>query len=126
MNKLLHDPEYFVAKTLDDAIQKLHRLNEVANHRDDWGRNIYLATKDLEEKYQEDFIRYLANPAGVTGNINNNEIEKMELENLSDRHPKIDPNLLQTYTLSSTKNNNEYTVLVTNHIESDDDEKKTN
>ena len=125
MNKLLHDPEYFVAKTLDEAIQKLHRLNEVSNHRDDWGRNIYLATKDLEEKYQEDFIRYLANPAGVTGNIGN-EIEKMEIQNLSDRHPQIDPNLLQTYTLSSTKNNNEYTVLVTNYTESDDDEKKTN
>ena len=124
MNKLIHDPEFFVAKTLDDAISKLHRLNELSNHRDDWGRNIYMATKDLEEEYQEDFIRYLANPAGVTGNIGD-QIEKQEISNFSERHPKIDENLVQTYTLSSTKKSNEYTVTVTNnHADDDDDEKK--
>ena len=113
-----------MAKTLDDAIGKLNRLNEIANHRDDWGRNIYLATKDLDEKYQEDFIRYLANPAGVTGTMGA-EIEKIEVANLSERHPRIDPELLQTYTLSSTKNNNEYTVTVTNNTDSDDEKKET-
>jgi hypothetical protein len=97
-------------------------LNEVSNHRDDWGRNIYLSSKDLEEEYQEDFIRYLANPAGVTGTIGE-EIEKIELENLSEEHPTIDYNLRQKYTLCSSKNKNEYTVTVTNISDSSDDEK---
>ena len=118
MNLLLHDPEYFVARSLDQAISKLHRLNELSNHRDDWGRNIYLATKDLEEKYQEDFIRYLANPAGVNGTM------EPPTDPLPANHPKIDPNILQTYTLSSMKNKNEYTVTVTNTEESDDEKKE--
>ena len=69
-----------------------------------------------------DFIRYLANPAGVTGNIGD-QIEKQEISNFSERHPKIDENLVQTYTLSSTNNSNEFTVTVTNN-NADDDEKK--
>ena len=109
MNKILHDPEHFEAKTLDESIQKLHCLNSASHHVDDWGKNIYLASKDLDEKFQEDFIRYLANPAGVSGTVGK-EIEKNELKNLSEEHPTIDYNTRQKYTLCSSKNKNEYTV----------------
>ena len=48
---------------------------------------------------------------------------ELEIGNFSERHPKIDENLVQTYTLSSTNNSNEFTVTVTNN-NADDDEKK--
>ena len=56
----------FKADTLEKAIVKLHRLNAAQhNSIDDWHLNMMEATKDLDDpEAQEDFIKYLSNPAG--------------------------------------------------------------
>ena len=56
----------FKADTLEKAIVKLHRLNAAQhNSIDDWHLNMIEATKDLEDpEAQEEFIKYLSNPAG--------------------------------------------------------------
>ena len=56
----------FTADTLEKAIVKLHRLNACQhNSIDDWHLNMIEATKDLEDpEAQEEFIKYLSNPAG--------------------------------------------------------------
>ena len=56
----------FKADTLEKAIVKLHRLNAAQhNSIDDWHLNMIEATKDLQDPAaQEEFIKYLANPAG--------------------------------------------------------------
>ena len=56
----------FTADTLEKAIVKLHRLNAMQhNSIDDWHLNMLEATKDLhDEESQEEFIKYLSNPAG--------------------------------------------------------------
>ena len=56
----------FKADTLEKAIVKLHRLNAAQhNSIDDWHLNMIEATKDLEDPdAQEEFIKYLSNPAG--------------------------------------------------------------
>ena len=128
MNKLLHDPENYPAKTFDEAVQKLFELNKISNHRDDWGNNIHLATKDLKEEFQEKFIRYLANPAGFESNEKLcKEMEALEVSQLGPDHPTIDMERLQRYTLTRIEAN-EYSVVVENAPESEiqfesDDEK---
>ena len=56
----------FKADTLEKAIVKLHRLNAAQhNSLDDWHLNMIEATKDLQTpEDQEEFIKYLSNPAG--------------------------------------------------------------
>ena len=56
----------FRANTLEKAIVKLHRLNAAQhNSIDDWHLNMIEATKDLADpEAQEEFIKYLSNPAG--------------------------------------------------------------
>ena len=120
MNTLLHDPEHYQAETFDQAVQKLFHLNKLSHTRDDWGRNIYLSTKDLKEEFQEKFIRYLANPAGFKPNAKLcNEMEALEVSQLGPEHPTVDMDQMQRYTLKQTKTN-EYTVVVEN-VESDDE-----
>ena len=121
MNTLLHDPDNFEATSFDQAVQKLHQLNQLSHHRDDWGKNIYLATKDLKEEFQEKFIRYLANPAGFKPNAEFcKEVEALEIKNLTLEHPQIDMDVPQKYVLKKTKAN-EFTVVVTNADSSDDE-----
>ena len=124
MNTLLHDPENFEAETFDQAVQKLFQLNQLSHTRDDWGRNIYLATKNLKEEFQDKFIRYLANPAGFKPNEEIcQEMEKLEVSKFSSDHPSVDMDRLQRYTLKQTKKN-EFTVIVENaDDDSEDDEK---
>ena len=124
MNTLLHDPEHFEAATFDQAVQKLFELNKISNHRDDWGKNIYLATKNLKDEYKEKFIRYLANPAGFKDNAKLcQEMEALEVSQLGPDHPTIDMDKLQRYTLKQTKNN-EYTVVVENVEDDEQDDEK--
>jgi hypothetical protein len=120
--QLIHDPERYVAKTLDQAIQKLARLNEYTRANDSWGQNIYLASKDLEEKYQSDFIRYLANPASFRPTKGSDEIERAVSRELPKNGQNVvDPNYVQTYTLTRNKNGRDFGVLVTNGVPSEDE-----
>ena len=124
--QLIHDPEHYVARTLDEAIQKLARLNEVYNANQRWGDNIYLASKDLEEKYQCDFIRYLANPASFEP-TDGSGIEKMVSNELPECGQNVpDPSYVQTYTMVRNKNGRDFDVMVTNgdeKVPEDEDEK---
>ena len=56
----------FVADNVHKAIIKLHRLNRLQhNSSDDWAHNLLESTRDLsDEKDQNDFLTYLANPGG--------------------------------------------------------------
>ena len=116
--------EHYQAETFDQAVQKLFELNKVSHTRDDWGRNIFLATKDLKEEFQEKFIRYLANPAGFKPNEKLcAEMEALEVSQLGPEHPTVDMDKMQRYTLKQSKKH-EYTVLVENvNVEEEDDEK---
>ena len=60
----------FVADNVHKAIIKLHRLNRLQhNSSDDWAHNLLEATQDLsDEKDQNDFLTYLANPGGYKHN----------------------------------------------------------
>lgn len=124
ISKLLHDPQNYVAKTLDQAIQKLSALNEMYDASLRWEDNLYLATRDLEEKYKHDFIRYLANPASIpTSNIGDQLEEACAKEIPRAGHNQVSSNYEQTYTLKPSKNGRDYDVLVTNtqHVEKDDE-----
>ena len=128
--QLIHDPEEAVAKTLDEAILKLNALMKKGHADTQWGHNIAHSAKDLEEKYQHDFIRYLANPAGYTqqGSVNQ-DIEDMIVKTLPEEGKAFVPEELeQTYTIS--RKGADYDILVQNvqnlNIKSvdEDDEKR--
>ena len=122
--KLRHDPEGAVAKTLDQAIEKLNALMKMGNADIKWGYNISESCKDLEEQYQHDFIRYLANPGGFTpvGNINQ-EIEALNLKTIpDDGKAGIPDDLVQTYTF--TPCGQDFEVLVTNSTDAAQDDEK--
>ena len=124
-SQLIHDPEQAVAKTLDQAILKLNALMKKGHADTKWGHNISHSAKDLEEKYQHDFIRYLANPAGYTmqGSVNQ-DIEDMILKTLPEEGLAFVPKELeQTYTIS--RKGGDYDILVQN-VQNDDDEKIPN
>ena len=123
--QLIHDPEHFVATTLDQAIQKLACLNDIHHANARWGDNIYLASKDLDAKYHHDFIRYLANPAAFEPTKDSDEIEKIVSNELPD-HGKnvVDPNYVQRYTMVRNKNGRDFSVLVTNCASEDEHDEK--
>ena len=111
---LLHDPDRYEAKTLEQAIQKLARLNEMHNARDRWGQNIYSASKDLDEKFHHDFIRYLANPAGFKGTPTGDKVESIEVAKIpKEGLNRIDEEYTQQYKLIPRKNG-DFDVFVTN------------
>jgi hypothetical protein len=123
--QLLHDPEQAVAKTLEQAILKLNALMKKGHADTKWGHNITHAAQHLEEKYQHDFIRYLANPAGYTqqGDINQ-KIEDSILKTLPENGRAFVPEeLKQRYTMS--RKGADFTILVENLTLDDnsDDEK---
>jgi hypothetical protein len=125
LSQLIHDPESYVAKTLDQAIQKLAKLNEYYNAVSRWGQNIYLASKDLEEKYQEDFIRYLGNPASFDPANTGAAIESAVAAKIpANGRNEVDPNYVQTYTLVHNKNGRDFDVLVTNGEKPEPDDEK--
>ena len=122
--QLLHDPEQAVAKTLDQAILKLNALMKKGHADTKWGHNIAHSAKDLEQKYQHDFIRYLANPAGYTqqGSVNQ-DIEDMILKTLPEEGRAFVPKELeQTYTIS--RKGNDFDILVENLKSGDEDDEK--
>jgi hypothetical protein len=126
--QLIHDPEEAVAKTLDEAILKLNALMKKGHADTQWGHNIAHSAKDLEEKYQHDFIRYLANPAGYNakGSVNQ-EIEDHVVKTIPPEGRAVVPQeLMQRYTLK--QNGVDFDILVENvpENEEDDDEKRPN
>ena len=125
---LLHDPQRYVAKTLDESIQKLAKLNEMYPLDNRWGMNIYEASKDLEPKYQEDFIRYLGNPAMFDPDNEQAQLSAALEAQVAEDIPEhgrntIDPNYTQRYELVPSKNGRDFDVVVTNagEIEYDDE-----
>ena len=118
--KLIHDPEEAVAKTLDQAILKLDALMKKGHADTKWGHNISHAAKDLEETYQQDFIRYLANPAGYApdGTINQDIEDMMTIPD--EGKAFIPEELEQRYTI--TRKGTDFDILVEN-VHPDEDEK---
>ena len=121
--QLIHDPESAVAKTLDQAVLKLDALMKQGNADTKWGYNISNACKDLDEKFHHDFIRYLANPGGVTQSGNaNQEIEDLIAKTLPDDAKAFIPgDLQQRYT--SVQEGDNFNILVENLSINEDDEK---
>ena len=121
MNVLYRDPHAFVAKTFDQAVMKLEKLIEIGSGTDTWGPNILSATKDLEPQYEEQFIRYLANPSGCAGNfVMKNQISNAEQDKLKVTHPHVDFDKPQRTTVVKTQGNVQYLVVESDN-ESDDE-----
>ena len=123
--QLRHDPERAVAKTLDQAIEKLDALMKMGNADVKWGYNISESCKDLEEQYHHDFIRYLANPGGFSKTDSKicDEIEALNLKAIPDEGKAgIPDDLLQTYTF--TPSGQDFEVLVTNSTDAAQDDEK--
>ena len=102
---LVSDDCDFVADNVHKAIIKLHRLNRLQhNSSDDWAHNLLEATRDLEnEKDQNDFLVYLANP----GNYKNrtqlwNQLEKWDQQN-------TDKNIVSECQHDTVEDDNLYT-----------------
>ena len=123
--KLRHDPAGAVAKTLDQAVEKLNALMKMGSADVKWGYNISESCKDLEEKYQHDFIRYLANPAGFSQTDSKlcDEIEALNLKEIpAEGQAGIPEDLVQTYTF--TPSGQDFEVLVTNNTDAAQDDEK--
>jgi len=123
--KLRHDPEGAVAKTFDQAIEKLDALMKMGNADTRWGYNISNAAKDLEEQYHHDFIRYLANPGGFTKADSTlcDELEALNVKSIPDEGKAgIPDDLMQTYTFIPT--GQDFEVIVTNSTDAAQDDEK--
>ena len=98
MDKLFHDPDNFEATNFNQFVVKLHKLNELSTSANDWGPNLYHATKDIpdDQDLKDRIIRYLANPSG-NGDVDlSNTQEKIEQNTFSNEHPKADFDLIQS------------------------------
>ena len=103
MNLLFRDPHSYKAETFDQAVVKLEKLIEQSsNPAADWAENIISATVNLKEEYQEEFIRYLANPANCTADtMLCTQKENMNMgEDFKKRHPNVDFDQLQRYEMT--------------------------
>ena len=92
MDKLFHDPHNFEATNFNQFVVKLHKLNELSTSTNDWGPNLYHATKDLpdDQDLKDRIIRYLANPSG-NGDVDLSKTqEKIEQNTFSNEHPEAD------------------------------------
>ena len=121
--QLIHDPESAVAKTLEQSILKLNALMKTGNADTKWGHNISHACKDLDEQYQHDFIRYLANPGGFTQEGDSNQqIEDIITKSIpSEGRAFIPEDLEQQYTC--VKEGDNFNILVENISNYEKDEK---
>lgn len=122
MNILNRDPLSYVAKTFDQAVMKLEKLIQMSSGADEWGPNILAASKDLQPQYQEQFVRYLANPSGAKGNFTMKASTPKELENLQESNPNINFQQKQKTTVIKRQGDVTY-LLVESDNESEDDEK---
>ena len=100
MDKLFHDPHNFEATNFNQFVVKLHKLNELSTSPNDWGPNLYHATKDIpdDQELKDRCIRYLANPSGNGDVVFSNMQEQVELNSLkgSGEHPTADFDLIQS------------------------------
>ena len=122
----------FKADTLHKAIIKLQRLN-AAQHfsEDDWHLNMIEATKDLQDPAaQEEFIKYLANPAGYKHKDELwDNLEKFDKTNTSKVIQKLaqhdkEPDWDNLYLTGATVGNTQYIHLKREpEDEKEDDEK---
>ena len=123
MDKLFHDPKNFKADTFEKFVVKLHKLNELATSHNDWGPNLYHATKDLpdDEELKDRIIRYLANPSGVENVVSNSQASEFKV-----LEGHVPPDFTMFQNMKITNQSGDYCdVEVTNEciVEEPDDEK---
>ena len=82
---------------------KLEKLIQISSGADEWGPNILAASKDLQPQYQEQFVRYLANPSGAKGNFTMKASTPKELENLQESNPNINFQQKQKFINAESK-----------------------